>query len=321
MSDASDAQRLRIIECGPADRRLAERLAGAGFAAELATPDELLRAAQGTLYLLGADRAASLDLAAAIAAGAHLCLVPPWPVGIIALPGTAIAVVPAPHRDAVRLMSPLAAAVASQEPLRILYREQLAGAHGQPLVASASGEPLFVALPRTSNRQGHLLATTLMLGTASAQTDPASVAALLRALTDWLTAVPVDRAPLAANSAQDAVALAAEGEQHARIALLALALAAPALRTVSSSDAKMAAAPEEMLTAFAHVTGALGLAADDTALAAGWAWLREHGVVQGDLAGIDGVSQVIVARAQEYIARWQLAARIRRLSGPHVGVS
>lgn len=321
-SDASDAQRLRIIECGPFDRRLAERLARAGLAAALVAPDELVRAAQGALYLLAADHAGAFDLAAAIAAGAHLCLVPPWLVGGVTLPdGTVVAAAPAPHRDVVRLAPPLAEALAAPQLLRILYREQLAGAHGLVLAASASGEPLLVALPHTSNLQGHLLATTLLLGTASAQTDLASVAALLRALTRWLAAVPVDRAPLAANSAQDAVALAAEGEQHARITLLALALVSPVLRSASSSDAEMAVAPEELRMAFALVTGALGLATDDTALATGWAWLLAQGVARGGLAEADSAPEVAVAAAREYITHWQLAARIRRLSGLRGGVS
>ncbi|HEX6798420.1 MAG TPA: hypothetical protein VF116_11985 [Ktedonobacterales bacterium] len=335
MADASEgAERskrsaqstLCVVAYGVTDRRTAGRLARAGLATDVVEPAALAAPRAGTVYLVPADRVGAEVVCEAASLGAHMCLMPPWSAAADALPGGVGALAPAQNRSGIRLAPALeqarpsgTARNAPARALRILYREQLVGALGQPLAQTATGEVLLAAMPRASNRHGQVVATTLLVGTPSAQTDLEDVVVVLRGLLGWLERMPLDRASAGTRRQEGATAGGCQGpdpvvgdERWAQIALLALALALPG--ALDGDDETVALGSDEraaVRTAFDALARRLGQPAAEEVFERGVRELRSLGVV-GEVSGATFVS-VRPPALRAYLDRWQLAARLRRL--------
>lgn len=315
---------LTMISDNAAERRMADRLARAGIPVVSCPPSALAQSEAGHLYLVTAERAAGARIDKVVAEGAHVCLIPPWPEGNSALAGQRVAVTPATHRDPIQLQAPLRKALGSAEellrPLRILYREYLPGLAAGSLAQSSAGELVLASLPRLSNLHGVLVVTTLMLGHPSAQTDPGDVAILLRALHRWMSDQVVDQTAVSASGAVPPQP-EPERDRDARLVLLALALALPELSQSTGVTGRLAVAPEVVRHHFEHLAVSLGTRAESRAFDSGWEWLRSAGVLvagTGDspLGSARAAAQVSALDAFEYLQRWQLNPRLRRLRSP-----
>lgn len=319
-TDVNAACALAVVADDQTGQRTAERLRRAGLRAATVEPSALAAPVAGTLYLAPANRLARDNLRGALAGGAHVCLVPPWlsdPLAILPQ-NTEGKLTLAPVMDAsgVALTPALEQALAgatTHHMLRILYRDQLVGILSQPLAATAAGEVVLATLPRTSNRHGQLLATTLLLGMPSAQTMLADVAILLEALLAWLGRVPVDHSPVGVVMTSATEEDVGDGERWAQIALLALALT---LQEALSSDQAITLGPDSSATihaTFHELARRLGKPAAGGAFEGGWQTLVALGVVAADPA------EVRPAALRNYLGHWQLATRLRRLRQPASG--
>lgn len=319
--EMSEMDQLTMISDDATERRMADRLARAGIPIVSGPPTVLAQPEAGRLYLATAERAADTHIERVVAAGAHACLIPPWPEGNLALAGQRVAVAPTTHRDPIQLQASLREALGSPggapQTLRILYREYLLGLAAGGLAQSSAGELVLASLPRLSNLHGVLVVTTLMLGHPPAQTDPGDVAALLRALHRWMSDQVVDRTAVSASGAVPPQP-EPERERDARLVLLALALALPELSQSTGATGRLTVAPEVVRHQFEHLAFSLGTRTESSTFDSGWAWLRSAGVV---VAGTDdsppdsarAAAQVSVLDAVEYLQRWQLNPRLRRL--------
>jgi hypothetical protein len=318
---ASGAQNmLCVVGYGAADRRMAERLARAGLYPEVVEPEALASPQVGALYLMPADCVSAEVVRVTASQGAHVCLMPPWPDAVDALPGGVGALAPAQDRSGVRLTPALEQAWTSGtmastpvRALRILYRDQLVGAVAQALAETATGEMLLAAMPRTSNRQGQVVATTLLVSTPSAQTLLGDVAVMLRLVLDWLRRVPVDRDPAVGSLGGATGASKHLDERWPQIALLALALALPGM--LASDEDTVAVTSDELAVicaTFGSLERRLGQSAPEAALEQSWTTLQALGIV-APIAATTGRCTVRPALVREYLGRWQLLARMRRL--------
>lgn len=306
---AAQQRSIGIVMESSTGQRFAERLTRSGAVAHVITPEAFEQAARvGEMYL------APLRLAAPAAAvalrGAHVCLMPPWPMSHLAIGANAVGAVAVEQLSPTRATSALADALEgttdAPKLMRILYRERLVGALSVPLVESASDEPLLATLPRASNRNGYLFVTTLQLSVASAQTRFDDVTRLVSYLLAWLRS---HAEPVAHQSEQHGEVARQEdrAEEFAQIVLLALALALAA----ESPSATPATIPLERVRAqFTRVRNFMGIADDSSLFARGWNWLIAHNVASGS-----GQDDVLVQRdaLERYSILWQLGPRLRRL--------
>jgi hypothetical protein len=312
---------LRMIAEDAGERRTAERLARAGVPVAIVSPAELGQVEAGQLCLATAERAAGLPIGDAVGAGAHVCLISPWPDGGVAIGRDRLTTVPAVRRDPVVWQTPVGVgSTAPARPLRILYRERLVDARAQPLAASTAGEVVLAAWPRTSNLHGVLIASTLLLGQASTQTDPHDVATLLAALQAWTNAIRPDRrAP--EREQQASAPPEPSGEREAQVALLALALAAPAVERPAERGVLVAVDAVAVRATARRIGESFGndYEADDAdaAFDSGARYLQALGVLVADQDARSGSGgtplNVSPAAARDYLERWQLTARLRRL--------
>lgn len=302
MAEPDQRRRIGVVMDGPAGQRFAERLIRAGVLAQAVAPDVFERQAEaGRFYLASVSLSASA--CAVIERGAHVCLTPPWPVGVAMLGGSAVGAAQVEQRGAVRYTT--AFDVAATRVLKILYRERLVGALGALLAESEMGEPLLATLPRASNRHGYLIVTTLQLGAASAQTRFDDVARLIDSLAAWCTrhAEPVSQV---APAGQGDVDERSQAEAPAQVIALALALAMsdpahPRQATISIERAR---------NDFQQVCHLLGVVAEDVTFESGWGWLAAHGVVS---AAEREEGMVNLDMLERYSVMWQLGPRLRRL--------
>lgn len=313
MAEEQQRKSVGIVSDGPAGQRFAERLTRAGLLAYAITPDALVEQAQGgQLYL--APLGVNALVEAIVQRGVHACLLPPWPVGAVMLGGSMVRAAEIDQRGAVLTTTALMASAthdathdAKPQPLKILYRERLIGALSVALAETETGEQLLGALPRTSNRHGCLLVTTLQLGVSSAQTRLDDVTWLIERVLAWLADHAEMTSLTAAPNQQDEADQRKLADDYAPIVALALALMLPELQPDEHpsrvDDIQLAARQS-----FAQVCQALGLAADRAQFEAGWEWLVAHGVAQaGDPARVDA------QELQRVSAMWQLSPRLRRL--------
>lgn len=304
MTEAARHEKIGVVVDGPSGQRLVERLTRCGLAARVVLPGALdQEAPAGQFYL--APLGIVPDVEALARRGASLCLIPPWPAETITTGTATVGVAPAEQRGVVRFAAAMGVDIPGQNgaltPLKILYREYLVGAFGTVLAESEQGEPLLATLPRASNLHGYTIVSTLQLSVASAQTRFDDVARLVTQLRDWCArhvepVAPSQQAPVGEAEHDDS------SERYAPIVLLALALV-----TQRESGA---ATWERVRETFDRVRQMLGLPAESSAFALGWAWLEAHGVVSrlnGDVA------QTQRDALERYIARWQLGPRLRRL--------
>lgn len=305
-----------VVFDAPTADRLAERLGRAGAAAVAVPPESLEATLQpGRLYL------APLSLAeqalGASQRGAHLCLIPPWPLAPIMLGTSTVALAEPVRRGSVRYARALVEAVtpgsSDDAPLKILYRERLQGELGVVLAESGAGEPLLATLPRASNRNGYLLLTSLQLAVPSAQTRAEDIARLVTRVYQWC-ATHAEPVPVAASSTSSASAGAGTleeevlGEEPARILLLALALDQRRTAHASAVEPSYPVRQAALHADFERLCATLGQSAEEAAFAQGWAWLQAHGVID---AGTE--ERVNVAAIERYVVLWQLGPRLRRL--------
>lgn len=300
-----------IVADSPAGQRFAERLGRQGVQSHAVTSDALAEQAQaGQLFLapLGSGAAA----VAVVQRGGHVCLLPPWPLQPITLGGATVGAVEVEQRGMAHGAFAFGASGASsgaapdeRQSFKILYRERLVGELGVALAESEAGEPVLASLPRTSNRHGYLLVTTLQLSVASAQTRLDDVARLITCLLAWLARhdEPVGHTPPERQQESEQRQLASDSAPIVALALSLLLSAQPGLQNSAIQR-------EAAQTAYAQVCQALGQAVDLVLFHAGWAWLEAHGVITPQ----DGKgSQVDIAALERYGVQWQLGPRLRRL--------
>ena len=315
---------IRIVAESAAERRMADRLSRAGLTLAVVPPAALAQSApQGALYILTAERAAGTDLPSALRAGMHVWLIPPWPAISSNVGGHQITLTPAMTRDLVHLaravVESLPAGQGFGHGLRILYRERLAISGALSLAESGAGELFVAALPRASNLYGLLLVTTLMVGTASAQTDLDDLTLLVRAIASWCL-TQQDSAPGTSRQEVSPPEPDVANEMHAQRVLLALMLSAPRLRQATAVRPQSAATPSDIRHRFEEIGHLLGADCDESAFAVGWDWLQSRAVIldRGEPNAASGATEanvvVDVAAAQRYIQLWQLDPWMRRLS-------
>jgi len=312
--NTSEVGQIQVIVDDAADRRLADRLVRAGLPVASVSRHALGGPVRGTVYLATGIRASDVDVRGIARAGAHLWLLPPFPeLPLTLATGGVVTFAPAGRRAGVYLSRPIVEAVDSSvipaRPLRILYRERIAGGASTILAESTDGEMLVGAMPRASNLHGQIVISALLLGTASAQTDFDDVAILVRALVGWCRA---DEAVPAGEPAatQHQVSTAVASDHDARLVLLALALAlAAAQRNASEVTTVPRAAVQHV---FERMSALLGETSSEQTLASGWSWLYDHGVLLDATAG--AAAHVDPAKMREFVRMWQLQPRLRRLS-------
>lgn len=309
MAEAEQRASIGVVLDGPSGQRFADRLARSGVPARVVSREMFERqASAGQVYVAPL----SLWMLAQNVArrGAHVVLTPPWPVEALTIGGGAIGGASTEHRGAARYTSAFAAKVrpGASSSLRILYRERLAGSVGVVLVESEVGEPLLATLPRTSNRHAYVTVTTLQVVSSSAQTRFDDVARLIGDLVNWCVEHAEPMPAHAEPTRQDDELVGGHAEEAAHLVLLALALAAPALRDVASDQ--IAVPQERLRRGFDQISHYLGLTSDPTMFAEGWVWLKAHGVVSdgGEIGAVAAWDAI-----ERYSAAWQLGSRIRRL--------
>lgn len=307
---------LHVIVDDAADRRLADRLVRAGLPVAQVSPQSLGDPEGGTVYVTTGIRAWGVDVQGVVRTGAHLWILPPFREQPLALAtGGAVSIAPAGRRDGVHLSRPVLDVVGSSgipaRPLRILYRDRIAGGASISLAESADGEMLAGAMPRASNLHGQIVVSSLMLGTASAQTDLDDVAIFVRALTGWCVA---GEAVAAGEPAvpQQQVSTPVTDEHDAQLVLLALALALAATQPDVRDPTTVSLAAVQHV--FERIGARLGETANEQSFAAGWTWLHDHGVLFDAPAGASEAMHLDPAKLRELIQMWQLQPRLRRLS-------
>lgn len=318
--DTDEMGQLHVIADDSADRRLADRLVRAGLSVAQVSPHSLGGPVRGMVYVAAGTRVPDVDVPGIIRAGAHLWILPPFPEQPLALAtGGVVSIAPARRRDGVHLSQPILDAVGSSSiparPLRILYRDRIAGGVSTSLAESAEGEMLAGAMPRVSNLHGQLVVTSLMLGTASAQTDLDDVALAVRALESWCTAseaVPAAMSDLPRQQASPVITI----ERDAQLVVLALALALDLdimgdLPHTHDDHPVVLATIRQVVE---QVCAVLGKQANEDVFSHGCEWLLLHGVLL-DMPIDEGAPvHTDSAAMREVIQKWQLLPRLRRLS-------
>lgn len=310
MAESQQRSRVAIVADSLAGQRFADRLGRAGIRADIVAPTTLTGQAEaGQLFLAPLSAGALAETA--VQHGAHVCLLPPWPVGTVTLDGVVVGASEVAQRglavSAPALDIP-GAVSAKQQAYKILYRECLVGAIGVTLVESEAGEPLLVGLQRKSNLHGYLLVTTLQLSITSAQTRVDDVARLIERLLTWLTlhAEPVSHeTPVREEQSEHT----REAEANAPIVALALMLSTTHGDEHASADIIQL---EAARSAFDRVCQSLAQAADPALFDAGWGWLAAHGVLWPQA---DESARIEREALDHYSALWQLGPRLRRLHG------
>lgn len=303
------------------EQRLGERLARLGISLELATSSRLATARQGECYVLTAERAASLQPEAITGAGAHLCVIPPWPTTGLSLKYNTISPVATAQRDPIELDAALAAVLPTSEQtqrrLTIAYREHLSGLAGKALGVSLSGETVLLALPRVSNLDGLLIVTTLLVGQPSAQTVAEDVVKLLQVLAAWMFGHS-DKQASQERPEQRAVVFDTEGELQAQIVLLALALHLTENQANTGLTPSMPPSSAEIRSLADQIAGILGLPMSSASFQVGWQALEALGILFSSGQPSSGgqhppTIMVDWAKAVERLDFWQLSPRLRRL--------
>lgn len=303
------------------EQRLGERLARLGVPLELVAASRLSTAQRGECYVLTAERAASFQPETITSAGAHLCVIPPWPSTGLSLEYSCIAPVATARRDPIQLDRALAAMVpaSDQAPhrLTIAYREHLPGLAGKVLGVSLSGETVLLALPRVSNLHGLLIVTTLLVGQPSTQTVDGDVVRLLQTLAAWMLEYTERRASQERQE-QTTALFDTEGERLAQLVLLALALHLTESQTSAGQLSSTPVSSAEVLHLAEQIADLLGLPMSPVNFQRGWQAMETIGILTSSSRGsLDGQQEVIMlvdwAKVAERVSAWQLDPRLRRL--------
>lgn len=318
--DTDEMGPLQVIVDDAADRRLADRLVRAGMPVAQISLQALEAPVRGIVYVAAGIRVADVDVRDIVRSGAHLWILPPFPEQSLALAtGGEVSIAPAGRRDGVHLSRPILDVVGSSgipgRPLRILYRDRIAGGISTSLAESVEGEMLAGAMPRMSNLHGQLVVSSLMVGTASAQTDLDDVAIFARALAGWCGA---DETVPAGDSAgpQQQISVDITDEHDAQLVLLALVLGLAPIQPDTSGSTTISHA--KIRSVFERVAALLGETPSEQTLADGLRWLHDHGVFRDVPAGApdtpDDPMRVDHSKVREFVQMWQLQPRLRRLS-------
>lgn len=312
---------LLFVVASESEQRLGERLARIEVPLELVAASRLATTRQGECYIVTAERAASSQPEMITSAGAHLCVIPPWPAKGLALKYSSIVPVATARRDPIQLDPTLAAMSPTSDqtnhPLTIAYREHLLGLAGKALGVSLSGETVLLALPRISNLHGHLIVTTLLAGQPSTQTVAEDVVKLLQMLAAWMD-THSDRRSSKEHPQLTIPLFDPEAERHAQLVLLALVLSQAGHQISGGLPATTPVSITEVQLLAEQIADILGLTLSPINFQHGWLALAGIGVLLSSGLKIADQQQeatlfVDWTKAAERINTWQLGPRLRRL--------